>query len=98
MIQWLRIASQRRGHGFNPWLRKIPRAPEQLSPCLHPLEPVHVEPVLCNNRTAMRSSHRREKPERQNKEQPRSPRPEKTGGGSRKDPVPLDTNKSISLF
>ena len=28
---WLRIASQRRGHGFNPWLRKIPHAPEQLS-------------------------------------------------------------------
>ena len=31
---------QCRRHGFNPWSRKIPRAMEQLSPCVTTIEPV----------------------------------------------------------
>ena len=33
VAQWLRIACQCRGHGFEPWSGKIPHATEQLSPC-----------------------------------------------------------------
>ena len=32
-------ACQCRGHGFEPWSRKIPRAAEQLSPCTTTTEP-----------------------------------------------------------
>ena len=31
VAQWLRSACQCRGHGFDPWSRKIPHAMEQLS-------------------------------------------------------------------
>ena len=83
---WLRIASQCRGHGFNPWLRKIPHAPEKLSLWTAP-------GVACAPRAgALQQQNRHE-------EQPPSPRKRNRGRrGSRKDPVPLDTNKSISLF
>ena len=33
-------ACQCRGHGFEPWSRKIPHAVEQLSPCATTTEPV----------------------------------------------------------
>ena len=31
MAQWLRVCCQWRGHGFDPWSRKIPRTAEQQS-------------------------------------------------------------------
>ena len=40
VAQWLRIACQRRGHGFELWSGKIPHAAEQLSPCATTTEPV----------------------------------------------------------
>ena len=40
VAQWLRIACQCRGHEFDPWSRKTPRAREQLSPCATTTEPV----------------------------------------------------------
>ena len=39
VAQWLRICYQCRGHGFEPWSRKIPHATEQLSPCATTTEP-----------------------------------------------------------
>ena len=39
VVQWLRIACQCRGHGFEPWSGKIPHATEQLSPCATTTEP-----------------------------------------------------------
>ena len=32
VVQWLRLG-QCKGHGFDPWSRRIPLATEQLSPC-----------------------------------------------------------------
>ena len=32
VAQWIRVACQRRGHGFDPWSGKIPHAME-LTPC-----------------------------------------------------------------
>ena len=52
-----------RGHGFEPWSRKIPRAAEQLSTCAITTEPAHLEPVLHNKR-----SHCNEKPAHRNEE------------------------------
>ncbi|KAJ8787868.1 hypothetical protein J1605_005672 [Eschrichtius robustus] len=52
-----------RGHGFDPWSRKIPHATEQLSLCARTTEPAHLEPALCNKR-----SHRNEKPAHRNEE------------------------------
>ena len=40
VAQWLRIACQGRGHGFEPWSGKIPHAVEQLTPCATTTEPV----------------------------------------------------------
>ena len=37
-----------RGHGFDPWSRKIPHAVEQLSPCATTMESTRLEHVLCN--------------------------------------------------
>ena len=69
---------QCRGHGFDPWSRKIPYAMEQISPCatttepvchnywdrmLKLLKPVWLEPVLCNKK-----SHCNEKPMHCNEE------------------------------
>ena len=48
---------------FDPWFRKIPHATGQLSPCTATIEPLCLEPVLCNKR-----SHRHEKPTRHNEE------------------------------
>ena len=45
-----------RGHGFNPWSRKIPHAAGQLSPRVVTTEPAHLELVPCKR------SHRNEKP------------------------------------
>ena len=45
-----------RGHGFNPWSRKIPHAVEQLSPCTA-TKPTLLEPVLSSKR-----SHHNKKP------------------------------------
>ena len=39
VAQWLRIACQCRGHGFEPWSGKIPHVAEQLSPCATTTEP-----------------------------------------------------------
>ena len=41
VILWLRVClpCQRRGHGFSPWLERIPCAMEQLSPCATATEP-----------------------------------------------------------
>ena len=41
VAQWLRIACQGRGHGFEPWSGKIPHAAEQLSPCAITTEPTY---------------------------------------------------------
>ena len=59
MVQWLRLLTpglpwwlsgkestcQCRGHGFDPWSRKISHASEQLSPCATILKPLH--PKAC---------------------------------------------------
>ena len=71
VAQW----SQCKGHGFDPWSRKIPHATEQLSLCTTTtepalkiprattIEPTHLGPVLCNKR-----SHLSEKPVHHNEE------------------------------
>ena len=53
---------QCRGHGFDPWPRKIPHASEQPRPCATTTEPVlqllkaeSSRAVLCPETTAMRS-------------------------------------------
>ena len=33
VVQWIRICMPCRGHRFNPWLKRIPHATEQLSLC-----------------------------------------------------------------
>ena len=43
-------ACQCRGHGFEPWSGKIPRAVEQLGPWATITEPARLEPVLRNKR------------------------------------------------
>ena len=43
-------ACQCRGHGFEPWSRKIPHATEQLGPWATTTEPACLEPVLRNKR------------------------------------------------
>ena len=43
-------ACQCRGHGFEPWSGKIPRAAEQLGPWATTTEPARLEPVLGNKR------------------------------------------------
>ena len=53
------------GHGFNPWLGKIPHVTEQLSPCVTTTKPMCSnywsqcvpEPVLCNKRSHCRDVH-----------------------------------------
>ena len=40
VAQWLASTCRCRGHGFDPWLGKIPHAMEQLSPCATTTEPV----------------------------------------------------------
>ena len=39
VVQWLRIC-RCRGHGFDPWPRKIQNAAEQQSPCATSIEPM----------------------------------------------------------
>ena len=59
-------ACQCRGHGFEPWSRKIPHAAEQLGPWATTTEPARLEPVLPTReattvrgpRTAMKSGPR----------------------------------------
>ena len=61
VAQWLRIACQCRGHGFEPWAGKIPHAAEQLGPWARITEPARLEPVLRNKRgprIAMKSGPR----------------------------------------
>ena len=67
-------ACQCRGHGFDPWSGKIPRAVERLSLCapntepvshnyvLQLLKPAHLEPVLRNRRghSSEEPPHRKE--------------------------------------
>ena len=43
-------ACQCRGHGFEPWSGKIPRATEQLRLCATTADPARLEPVLRNER------------------------------------------------
>ena len=43
-------ACQCRGHGFEPWSGKIPRAVEQLGPWATTTEPARLEPVPHNKR------------------------------------------------
>ena len=72
VFQWFRIALQCKGHHFDPWLGKIPRAIEQLSPCATTttkptpqlLKPRYLEPML------RRRSHCKEKPMHHHEEQP----------------------------
>ena len=51
-----------RGHGFEPWSGRIPRAAEQLGPWATTTEPARLEPVLCNKRghDSERPAHRDE--------------------------------------
>ena len=52
-----------RGHGFEPWSGRIPRAAERLGPWATTTEPAQVEPVLHNKRSHDNErSHRNEKP------------------------------------
>ena len=55
-------ACQCRGHGFEPWSGRIPRAAEQLGPWATTAEPAHLEPVLRNGRGrgGERPAHRNE--------------------------------------
>ena len=55
-------ACQCRGHRFEPWSGKIPRAAEQLGPCATAAEPARLEPVLRNKRSrdTERPAHRDE--------------------------------------
>ena len=46
-------ACQCRGHGFEPWSGRIPRAAERLGPWATIPEPARLEPVLRNKRGAM---------------------------------------------
>ena len=39
VVQSLRILLQCRGHRFKPWSGKLPRAAEQLGPCVTAVEP-----------------------------------------------------------
>ena len=40
MVQWIRTClPMQRGHGFNPWSKKIPHVSEQLSPSATTTEP-----------------------------------------------------------
>ena len=43
--QWLKILRQWKGHRFNPWSRKIPRATGQLRPCTTTAETQALEPM-----------------------------------------------------
>ena len=58
MTQQIRAHRLCRGHGFDLWSKKIPRAAEQLSPHTTTTEPTCLEPVLHNKR-----NHHNEKPE-----------------------------------
>ena len=49
VAQWLG-GSPCRGHRFEPWSGRIPRATEQLGPCAKTAEPARLEPVLRNRR------------------------------------------------
>ena len=55
-------ACQCRGHGFEPWSGKIPRAAGQLGPWTTTTEPARLEPVLHNKRghDGERPAHRDE--------------------------------------
>ena len=55
-------ACQCRGHGFEPWSGKIPRAAEQLGPWATTTEPARLEPVLRKKRgrDSERPAHRDE--------------------------------------
>ena len=55
-------ACQCRGHGFEPWSGRIPRAAEQLGPWATTAEPVRLEPVLRDKRgrDSERPAHRDE--------------------------------------
>ena len=55
-------ACQCRGHGFEPWSGKIPRAAERLGPWATITEPARLEPVLRNKRgrDSERPAHRDE--------------------------------------
>ena len=48
VVQWLKCACQSRGHRFDLWFRKIPHAPEQLSPSTTTTEPCALEPLNWN--------------------------------------------------
>ena len=58
-------ACQCRGHGFEPWSRRIPHAAEQLGPWATITEPARLEPVLRNKR-----GHDSEKPVHRDEEWP----------------------------
>ena len=55
-------ACQCRGHGFEPWSGRIPRAAEQLGPWATMTEPARLEPVLRSggDRDSERPAHRDE--------------------------------------
>ena len=55
-------ACQCRGHGFEPWSGRIPRAAERLGPWATIAEPARLEPVLRNGRgrDSERPAHRDE--------------------------------------
>ena len=60
LLWWLSVKEstcQYRGHGFDPWSRKIPHAKRWLNPCTTAIEPVHPRAMLCSKR-----NHRITKP------------------------------------
>ena len=78
---------QCRGHGFNPWSRKIPHDMQQLSPCA-----TITEPVPWNKR-----SRHNEKLTHYNEGQPPTHRNQRKPSHSNKDPEQPKINNLIKL-
>ena len=47
VVQWMGVC-QRRGHGFDPWSRKIPCAVNKLKSMLHDYGDCALEPENCD--------------------------------------------------
>ena len=73
---------QCRGHGLDPWSRKIPHAIGQLSPQATTIEPTCLKPVLCNQRSPCK-----EKPKNRNWRVATAPCNHRKPESSNKDPA-----------
>ena len=94
-----------RGHGFNPWSRKIPHAAEQLSQCTTTTERVLQSPRATNTEPMCqllkpthlepvlhnKRSHHNEKPMHRSEEQPPLAATREKPAHSNEDPIQLKT-------